>query len=104
MENGAVCLRPASAGGTSKNDFSACLHTCACDETSKNHCYAAPQMAANTPSPAAAADTRLFGRSEFAPEEKEHIRRLLEQKLGKDYLAERPGAGGSAYLIGLPGS
>lgn len=44
--------------------------------------------------PPADASGRLFGRSEFAADEKETIRRLLEQKLGKDLLAERQGAGG----------
>jgi recombination DNA repair RAD52 pathway protein len=38
---------------------------------------------------------RLFGRSEFSAEERETIRALLEQKLGKEHLSERPGAGGS---------
>lgn len=52
--------------------------------------------------PPADASGRLFGRSEFAADEKETIRRLLEQKLGKDLLAERQGAGGcTSYLMPL---
>jgi DNA repair and recombination protein RAD52 len=41
--------------------------------------------------------SRLFGRSEFNGEERETIRALLEQKLGKEHLSERPGAGGTKY-------
>ncbi len=37
----------------------------------------------------------MFGKQDFAIEEREAIRQLLHQKLGKEHLATRPGAGGS---------
>jgi hypothetical protein len=36
----------------------------------------------------------LFGNEEFSPDEKITIRRLLEQKLSNEHLANRPGANG----------
>lgn len=38
---------------------------------------------------------RLFGKQEFSAAEKDTIRQLLEQKLGKEHLSERAGAAGS---------
>jgi recombination DNA repair RAD52 pathway protein len=38
--------------------------------------------------------TSLFGTEEFTEQERSIIRRLLEQKLGDEHLASRPGAGG----------
>jgi hypothetical protein len=38
---------------------------------------------------------RVFGNTEFEPDEREAIRHLLHQKLGKDHLANRAGPGGT---------
>lgn len=38
-----------------------------------------------------------FGTRSFCPEEREAIRELLRQKLGKEHLATRPGAGGTTF-------
>jgi DNA recombination protein Rad52 len=40
---------------------------------------------------------QMFGKQEFCPEEREAIRQLLHQKLGKEHLATRPGAGGTSF-------
>lgn len=40
----------------------------------------------------------VFGRQEFKPDERNAIRELLQQKLGKEHLATRPGSAGGKYL------
>jgi len=42
-------------------------------------------------------NVQMFGKQEFCAEEREVIRQLLHQKLGKEHLATRPGAGGASF-------
>jgi len=52
--------------------------------------------------PADSAPHSVFGRQEFKPDERNAIRELLQQKLGKEHLATRPGsAGGTRPLSWL---
>lgn len=44
--------------------------------------------------PADSAPHSVFGRQEFKPDERNAIRELLQQKLGKEHLATRPGSAG----------
>lgn len=47
--------------------------------------------------PADSAPHSVFGRQEFKPDERNAIRELLQQKLGKEHLATRPGSAGVSF-------
>jgi len=38
-----------------------------------------------------------FGKQQFSPEERAHIRDLLQKKLGREHLSTRPGSGGATF-------
>lgn len=42
-------------------------------------------------------NVQMFGKQEFCAEEREAIRQLLNQKLGKEHLATRPGSAGTTF-------